>query len=210
VLAESRGGQTSVEPTNAAAAEAVHAQIRALDAEIVRLKEEKQRIAEQLAVYQARVEAVPIREQEMTDLVRDYGTGKEYYSQLLSKKLAADTAMQMETLQKGEQFTILDPAQVPEQPSSPNRLIRYVAGLLIGVILGLLGALGTELFGGTITSADQITAVTGVVVMGSIPNLSTRLDRNRRRMAIVGVAAGVAVLVLAALLFLYHLRGRIL
>jgi uncharacterized protein involved in exopolysaccharide biosynthesis len=200
----------AVEPVTTAnsVVSAAQAQIKAAEEEIAKRKKEQQRIMEQLSAYQAKVEAVPVREQEIADLVRDYGIGREYYSQLLAKKLAAETAMQLEARQKGEQFTILDPAQVSEEPSEPNRLVRYLAGCLAGLALGLMGGLSTEFLGTTVTSSEQVARATGLGVLGVIPILRTQADR-RRRIVAVGAAVCAIILVVAGVLLLYHFQGRI-
>ena len=105
--------------------------------------------------YRAKLEAVPLREQEVADLERDYAISKEHYGQLLDKKLSADTAAQLEVRQKGEKFTILDPAQVAEKPSSPNRMLIDVAGVLVGLALGLSSTFVMDFFGMSITSVAR-------------------------------------------------------
>jgi hypothetical protein len=155
------------------------------------------------------VEAVPIREQEIADLVRDYGIAREYYNQLVQKKLSADTATQLEVRQKGEQFTILDPARIPEKPSEPNRPARYMAGALGGLGLGVALALVTEIFGMCITSAEQMATASGVPVLGTIPMLYTLQDTRRKRRTTIGVAAAAALLVLIGIALLYQFQDRI-
>src|SRR5207302_2794312 len=134
----------------------LQAQLGALDAEIMKRKEEQHRLAKLVSGYRARLEAIPFREQEIIALVRDYEISKTHYSQLLEKQLSAETATQLEIRQKGEKFAILDPAQVAEKPTSPNRLLLNAAGSLGGLGLGLMLALATEFFGMSITSPQQM------------------------------------------------------
>jgi polysaccharide chain length determinant protein (PEP-CTERM system associated) len=179
------------------------AQVRSLEDEIGKYKAEQQRLIKMSQQYQAKLEAIPIREQEMTNLVRDYEISKTHYQQLLEKQLSAETATQLEIRQKGERFSVLDPAQVPQKPSKPNRMVMNGAGGILGLVLGLALALVTEFLGMTITSTDQITAATGLTVLASIPNISTYADvvaRRRRRIvtaaSVVLGAAGLAALML--------------
>ena len=46
----------------------------------------------------------------------DLSVLRENYVSLLKKKLEADAAADLEKRQKGERFTILDPARIPEKP----------------------------------------------------------------------------------------------
>ncbi len=188
----------------------LQAQLRAIDAEIVKHKEEQERLAKLVAKYQAKLEAIPLREQEIADLVRDYEISKSHYSQLLDKQLSAETATQLEIRQKGEKFTILDPGQVPEQPSRPNRRVINTVGSLAGFVLGLALALMTELLGMSITEPEQITGATGLQVLEVIPVIRTQLDRLIwRRRIIWATTSGVGVALLGGAALVYHFRSQL-
>jgi len=64
-------------------------QITMLDGEIANQKKEQERVLQSIASYQRRVETVPIREQEVADLVREYEMSREHYSNLLAKGMSA-------------------------------------------------------------------------------------------------------------------------
>jgi succinoglycan biosynthesis transport protein ExoP len=196
-------------PPAASANPVLVTQLRTLDAEIAKQREEHQRLNKQLAVYQAKLEAIPVREQEITQLVRDYEISKAHYSQLLGKQLSAETATQLEIRQKGEKFSILDPAQPAERPSRPNRKLLDVAGALAGLVLGLVLALATEVLGMSITSPEQVADVSGIPVLEMIPIIETHIDRRRRQKRMVwATVSGALMTVLAgsAVVF-YHYRG---
>ncbi len=174
----------------------LESQLHGLDAEIAKHQQEQQRLSKMVAGYQAKLEAIPVREQQITDLVRDYEISKAHYSKLLDNQLSAETATQLEIRQKGERFSILDPAQPAERPSRPNRALIDSAGAVGGLGLGIAIALMTEFLGICITSPDQITAATGLQVLEVIPVITTQADRlvRKRRIAwaaISGIACAV-------------------
>jgi uncharacterized protein involved in exopolysaccharide biosynthesis len=181
----------------------IQSQLTTLDAEIAKHKEESQRLTKQVSAYQAKLSAIPVREQEITQLVRDYEISKAHYSQLLGQQLSAETATQLEIRQKGEKFEVLDPGQVAERPSRPNRTLYNSAGAAAGLVLGVLCAVGTELLGISITSPEDLTAATGIPVLEVIPLILTRVDRRRRmkRMLITSVSAVATLLAVGAILF---------
>ena len=205
---ESAEREPATTPVNPAFS-ATQAQLQAIETEIAQKKAEQKRLNDMISTYQARVESAPIREQEMLQLVRDYEISKDYYSQLLGKKLSSETSTQLEIRQKGERFTIVDAAQVPEKPSSPNRLLINAMGCLAGLALGLLAAIATEFLGITITSPNQVVAATRLAVLGIIPVLQTRADHRRRRWAIACATSGAVTLLLGGTLLLYHFRNQI-
>jgi polysaccharide biosynthesis transport protein len=185
-------------------------QMRALDSEISKRREEQQRLSKQVAKYQARLEAIPLRDQQITELVRDYEITKAHYKQLLEKQMSAETATQLEIRQKGERFSVLDPAQPAERPSRPQRFLLNVGGSLGGLVLGLVLALVTEVLGISITAPEQITAVSGLPVLEVIPVIRTHVDkvRRRRRLLLATASAGLVAFGGCAVL-LYHYRDRV-
>ena len=182
-------------------------QIKAVEEEIAKHKEEQQRLNKLIGSYQAKLEAIPVREQQVAELVRDYEMNKAHYSQLLDKQLSAETASQLELRQKGETFKVLDPAQVPGRPSKPNRLLIDAAGSLAGLLLGILVVLGGELAGQTISCADHIPLFNGNQVLEIIPMILTEADRKRKRkQVIMAAASGVAATVTVGVALLIHYR----
>jgi polysaccharide chain length determinant protein (PEP-CTERM system associated) len=123
---------------------AMKSQIVAEDNEIQARKADEQRISRQLASLQANLGKLPIREQEMAALTRDYEISKANYKSLLDKKLSADMSTDMEARQKSERFTVLDSARVPEKPIKPNRPLLGGLGVALSLGLGFLLAFGIE------------------------------------------------------------------
>lgn len=181
----------------------LQSQLKTIEDEIPKHQAEQRRLNKQIAGYQARLEAIPVREQEITALVRDYEMSKAHYSQLLDKGLSAETATQLEIRQKGEKFSILDPAQPAERPSRPNRGLINAAGSVIGLGLGLLFALVTDFLGASITAPQQITEAFGLPVLEVIPVIQTYADRRTRKKRLVWATVScllVTILVSGAIL----------
>lgn len=124
---------------------ALKAQIQASDKELETRKSEQQRILRDLAQYQQRLERLPVREQEMAQITRDYEMSKTNYKSLLDKKMAAEMSLDMERRQQSERFTIVDRAQVPGKPIKPNRPTLYAAALGLGLVLGLVAGFSAEM-----------------------------------------------------------------
>ena len=108
--------------------------LQLLDREAQRLTQEQQRLTDQMASYRSKVDAVPVREQEMAELNRNYSVSKDHYQSLLDKTFSAGMAADLEKKQQAEHFTILDLAQVPEKPFKPKRSL-----MLLGAFLGCSG-----------------------------------------------------------------------
>jgi len=106
---------------------------------IQRLEAEIADTASQSKFYQNRVENTPKREQELLSLRRDYQNIQTSYNSLLSRKLESDISVNMEKKQKGEQFRIVDHAQLPEMPINADMKKLFV--LFIGAGLGIGGGI---------------------------------------------------------------------
>jgi polysaccharide chain length determinant protein (PEP-CTERM system associated) len=103
------------------------------------LEEEIAETTAQSKFYQGRVENTPKREQELLGLRRDYQNILTSYNSLLSRKLESDISVNMEKKQKGEQFRIVDHAQLPEKPINADMKKLFV--LFIGAGLGIGGGI---------------------------------------------------------------------
>jgi polysaccharide chain length determinant protein (PEP-CTERM system associated) len=111
-------------------------QILLLSGEIRSLRDRQQRVMSLIAEYERRLEKTHENELQLITLTRDYGISKNNYEALLSKKLSAKMSENLEKKQKGEQFKILDPADLPKYPYKPERRTITATGSLIGLALG--------------------------------------------------------------------------
>jgi succinoglycan biosynthesis transport protein ExoP len=183
-------------------------QLEACDAEIAKHRQEMQRVSKLIAGYQAKLEAIPVREQEITALVRDYEMTKAHYTLLEGQALSAETSTQLEYRQKGERFVVLDPAVTPEKPSKPDRPLLNAGGALAGLILGLVLAMLPEVFGMTIIGPQDLTATSNLTILEIIPVIKTHSDEivRKRRMLLAAASAVVTTIAAGAILFLHFRR----
>src|SRR3989449_293031 len=173
-----------------------------------RLEEEQKQVQSQTAAYQAKLDAVPLREQQFADITRDYDISKEKYKSLLSKKFSADMAADLERKQRGERFTVLDPARPPEKPIKPNRRAFMGVAFLAALVFSFGLVLVKEMLDTTIKAERHLTGLVpdSVVLMASIPTITTPADvRRRRTFTVLALATSlVAVLAVAAFLWKVH------
>lgn len=113
------------------------AQVHAADQMIVEKIKEQEQIKQEIKLYQSRVQASPMVEQQYKELTRGYQTALDSYNDLLKKRDASAMSQSLNQQQQGEQFTVLDPANLPSKPSFPNRPLFAAGGLGGGLALGL-------------------------------------------------------------------------
>jgi len=131
--------------------------------------EERQRILRSIASYQARLDRLPIREQEMASVTRDYEIAKANYRSLLDKKLSAGMATEMERRQKAERFTVLDPARVPEKPFKPDRPLLGGLACALGFVLSMAVAAGREFKKGFFLGEWELPS--DIFILGRVPRI---------------------------------------
>jgi succinoglycan biosynthesis transport protein ExoP len=117
-----------------------------------------------------KINRMPLREQQMAQVTRDYEISKTNYRSLLDKKLAAEMAADLEHGQKPERLTLLDPARVPEKPERPNRPMLYGMGALLSVALGLAAGLLLEIRAGELLGHWELAAA--IPVVARVPKIS--------------------------------------
>jgi polysaccharide chain length determinant protein (PEP-CTERM system associated) len=113
------------------------AQLHQIKVTISQKKREQENLHQQVRTLQSRVQLSPRIQQEFKALTRDYQTALEFYNDLLKKRNESQMATELERLQQGEQFRVLDPPSLPERPSFPNRPLFGLCGLSAGLVLGL-------------------------------------------------------------------------
>lgn len=142
--------------------------------EIDLLRERRAKAIKEMTRLQARVEGAPRVEQQLGALTRDYSQLRESYLQLLQKQIDARMAEQLERRWKGARFKILDPANVPDEPFFPPRMLMAFAGLVGGLGLGLLTAFGADFLDHSFKNPDQLEQALNMPLLAVIPRLDDK------------------------------------
>ena len=170
-------------------------EIEKLDKQLESKIDTEQRLRGGIATYQKRIEAAAGRQSELTELTRDYQTLQSMYTNLLGKKEDSKVAANLERRQIGEQFKILDPARLPERPTSPNRPQLQSMGLLAGCAFGvaLIGLI--EYLDKTLKSEADVTAALNLLVLATVPILPEVGGHATRRRKLMAMTAMVLIVV---------------
>jgi polysaccharide chain length determinant protein (PEP-CTERM system associated) len=159
------------------------AQVASADRDIENLEARLTEVQGQIGRYQTRVEKIPEVEQELQSLERDYEMISKYYSELLSRKLEAETAGAVEKKWQEEQFKILDPAQIPESADFPQPSAFLMVGTLIGFGAGLALGFFLDIMDPTVKNLREMESLLPYPVLLTLPQVKERrkLLRQRRR-----------------------------
>ncbi len=143
--------------------------VSSLEIEIASLKREGEDIRKSIAGFQGKVDQSPAREQELVALNRDYDNLRRSYDDLLSKKLQADISQNLERRQKGEQFQILDPANIPQLPFEPKVGKIYLLSFAGSLMIGLGGIVAFAYLDETIRSPEEFRHFFKLPLVATLP-----------------------------------------
>lgn len=152
----------------------LQAQLAATESEIRQLRMEETKLKARIRHYEERIETAPQVEQMMTDLTRGYENTRKLYDSLLAKKLEAEQARAMEQRQQGEQFRILDPAQMPAKPWKPDMRKMTILCLVLGLGAGLGLALLVDYRDRSFKDPEDLEAFTGLKVVAVLPRVEMK------------------------------------
>jgi polysaccharide chain length determinant protein (PEP-CTERM system associated) len=116
----------------------LRARIRSADIGIQAKRTEQAQLNKQIHDYQARIQSIPQVEEEYAQLTRDTQTSQALYDSDLAKLNTAKQATDLENRQEGETFSVLDAANLPDNPTFPKRRVFASGGFAAGFALGLL------------------------------------------------------------------------
>ena len=122
----------------------------------------------QIAMYQARVEAAPRVEQQLTAVQRDYELEKQQYAQLSEKLNTASMAEQLARSHRGEQFTVLYPAGLPTRPTKPIPWRVMLMAIMAGVCLGGAAAFAREYLDRSVHDVHDLKDEFDLPVLGEV------------------------------------------
>jgi polysaccharide chain length determinant protein (PEP-CTERM system associated) len=177
-------------------------QLAGIQSEIESAKRQIETLSRKRDDYKRRISASPAVEEGYKNLQLQRNNLQLKYDDLSKKFMEAKVSNGMEKEQKGERFTLIDAARLPEKPISPN----IPAILLIGLVLGLGSGVGVaalnEQGDQTARTPEMLARITSFPVLASIPEIITWEDiarqKVKRKRAIICI---ILILVISPVLF---------
>lgn len=163
---------------------------------------EQTRLRGLVTTFQARVDSAPLRQADLIEITREYDTQKKLYNDNLTKREAASMSVKLEQRQIGEQFSLLDPARVPERPFSPDRMLLNLIGIVGGLGLGLAIVGLLEYRDSSFKADHEVASVLALPVLAVVPLMRSDVERRQvfRSRLFLNLGLGSAVAVCLAVL----------
>ena len=151
--------------------------------------------------YEKRMAHSPEVERQYRELARGLESAQFKYQEILSKQTEAQVSQNLETERKGEKFTLIEPPQPPEKPTSPNRKLILILGFLLSIALGCGAVVAQDSFDASVRGPHDIRQLLQVPALASIPVIVTQADRKqRRRIRGYSWGGGIAAVLVAAVI----------
>ncbi len=178
-------------------------QIFLLEGRIKSTKQQREEILSRIEKVEVSLYEAPQVERQYLILKRDYANAYKRYQETKSKKMQADVSIQLESESKGENFTLIEPAALPEKPISPNRPAIVVLGFILALGSGLVFAIVADAISGAVRGARSIQRNLGALPLSVIPyelNLHDKIKTKRIKKRFIILFFAVIFL---AILFLH-------
>ena len=205
--------KTSVAPTEVRASKTdiatdlvvakIQAQIEAAKVRLKSLADQKRGLQTKTGQLQAQVTLSPQVERGLFTLMRDYENAKSKYEEVKSKQVNAKIAENLESENKAERFSMLEPPIFPDKPIKPNRK-KIIA---LGIFLGLAGAIALvtllETLDKRVRGVESLTALINMRPLVIVPYITTQAELKRKKYLIKYVLAAIVALTLLLLAIIH-------
>lgn len=158
----------------------LRSQLHAYDEAIQTQTKAQRQLQQEIVALQSRIQMVPMVEQQYKEITRDHQTAQDFYNDLLKKENDSQMATDLEHRQQGEQFNVMDPANLPEEPSFPKRPLFALGGAGGGLALGLCLAWMMEMRDKALYNEKDISACLGLATLARVPSLATGVKKKKR------------------------------
>ena len=179
----------------------IQSQLADVDSQIRGLNERSVALEANIADLQKRILQTPTVEAEYNSLQNQHRVALQRYQTFKDKEADAQVAENMEQQSKGETFSVIEPPQYPDVPSSPNRRLLMLAGIFLTAVLASAAMVAIDMLDPRIYEPKSLMVAFGEMPLATVPYIRTSDEARGRRVRMIGVAS-VAVIVMASLLAL--------
>jgi polysaccharide chain length determinant protein (PEP-CTERM system associated) len=118
---------------------------------------------------------------EYSKLIQEYENSSKQYQETLAKLNDAKLAHEINEVQLGERFTVIEEPQIPLKPKKPDKIKIMLAGVFLALCAGLFASVVAENIDHTIKSPEQLQKLTKLPVLTVLPYVMTEEEKIREQ-----------------------------
>jgi len=173
----------------------------------IALRAQKKEVLTKLAGYESEMLKTPGVEQGLITLQRQLQSATSQYYALQDRQFYAELGEALETQDKGERFVLVEPPDLPLEPSSPNRPVLMLLLLILSPAIGIGLVPLKESMDNSIWGAKMLDSIQGAPPIAEIPLIMTRQEvLQARRIRLFAWAGAPAAILLLAVTVHFLLR----
>lgn len=169
-------------------------------AEIIR--QELQTVVQELEELEESIKATASNAISLDSLERDYASIQARYNEAERNLNQARVNERIEVSAQGQRVSVLEAANVPQDPSGPKRIQLIALGVVAGLGLAVGFFLLLEVLNRSIRRPAELQARYGITPIAVIPYMESGRERFVRRTALASAVLAVVILVPAALYYI--------
>lgn len=173
-----------------------------MDQRLISLRDELSNVNEELDELAVSIQATAGNAITLSALDRDFENIQARYNEALRNLNQARVNERIEVSAQGQRISVIETANVPQEPSGPNRFKMIAAGTAAGLALAVGYFVLLELLNRAIRRPGELQSRFGIVPLAVIPYIESRRERLIRRSALVGAFLAVLIGVPTALWYI--------
>jgi polysaccharide chain length determinant protein (PEP-CTERM system associated) len=157
---------------------------------ITNVQKDIEDLHQQAKGYQERLDRTPKWAHELGVLQRDYEIARTKYQSVVSRRVEAELAQDLEVKSAESLFHTVSPAGVPVVPAKPDRMTGLLISFLIALGLGVLTGVVLEMRDDSIRDTEELRERLPIPVLAVVPNMQGKAEK-RVLMPATGARNGV-------------------
>lgn len=138
---------------------------------------EIQDLQKQAEMYQKRLDNTPKWAHELSVMNRDYDIARTKYQSVVSRKVEAEIAEELESKSSKSLFNVISPAGVPVAAARPDRFGGMMIVLLLALGLGVLTAVVLEMRDDSIRDGHELRERLTLPVLAVVPEMQGKTEK---------------------------------
>lgn len=156
---------------------ALKAELTAIDQRVKGYQQERANVTSLMSTYEKRINASPGLETTLAQRMRDAALTRTQYETMLAKQQAEKLDQRVEKSSQHAAFKVIEPAQLPTAPYSPQRRQIILMGFLASLGIGLAAIFLVEQMDSSFETIEEVQGFTNIPVLSAIPSVAKSVPR---------------------------------